>query len=165
MKLMVRYVVPAVAGLSLGVCAMTSYAQDTGNAETACMEAVNNNYGGNVKNLDVISADGSQAGTEVILNADGETWRCLSSNDGQVEDLSVQEAAASSGPSSSGETSAAESACMVAVNGNYGGNVKELNVISAEFSEAGTLVMLDADGEKWRCLSSNDGTVEDLSVQ
>lgn len=38
-------------------------------------------------------------------------------------------------------------------------------VISSEYSEAGTLVMLrDRGGTTWRCLAANDGTVEDLSV-
>lgn len=58
---MARYVVSVVAGLSLGVCALNVYAQDTGNAETACMEAVNGNYGGNVRNLNVTSSEFSQA--------------------------------------------------------------------------------------------------------
>ena len=137
-------------------------AQDTGNAETACMTAVNSNYGGNVSSLDVISTDSSQAGTEVIIDADGERWRCLASNDGVVEDLSV----VSGGDSGSSEPSnEAESACMVAVNGNYGGNVRNLEIISSDFSQAGSEVIIDADGERWRCLASNDGVVEDLSIQ
>lgn len=61
-------------------------------------------------------------------------------------------------------TGAAESACMAAVKRNYGGKEKGLRVISSEFSQAGSLVMVAADGESWRCLASNDGTVEDLSL-
>ena len=68
-------------------------------------------------------------------------------------------------------TSAAESACMVAVNMNYGGNVKDLKVVRSEFSQANSEVILDAVGvrggpttERWRCLSSNSGKVADLSV-
>jgi len=68
-------------------------------------------------------------------------------------------------------SSAAESACMVAVNRNYGGNVRSVEVVSSEFSEANSLVMVNAVGvrgtsaiERWRCLVSNDGQVEDLSV-
>jgi hypothetical protein len=38
-------------------------------------------------------------------------------------------------------------------------------LLSSDYSEAGTLVMLqDAGGTVWRCLAANDGTVEDLSV-
>ncbi|MCL7991907.1 MAG: hypothetical protein M8840_12340 [marine benthic group bacterium] len=35
----------------------------------------------------------------------------------------------------------------------------------SEYSEANSLVYLVADGERWRCLSSNDGEVADLSLQ
>lgn len=39
-------------------------------------------------------------------------------------------------------------------------------VVSSEFSEAATLVMLrDAGGTIWRCLAYSDGTVEELSVE
>jgi hypothetical protein len=68
-------------------------------------------------------------------------------------------------------TSNAESACMSAVNGNYGGNVGTVNVISSEYSEANSEVIVEAVGvrggpttERWRCLSSNDGQVADLRV-
>jgi len=68
-------------------------------------------------------------------------------------------------------TSAAESACMAAVNRNYGGKVKTVQVASSEFSQANSLVMVDAIGvrgssqtERWRCLVSNDGKVQELSV-
>jgi len=68
-------------------------------------------------------------------------------------------------------TSAAETACMTAVNGNYGGKVDDLKVIRSEYSEANSEVVLDAVGvrggpttERWRCLSSNSGKVEDLRV-
>lgn len=38
-------------------------------------------------------------------------------------------------------------------------------VLSSDFSEAGTLVMLeDAGGSVWRCLAYSDGSVEELSV-
>ena len=65
-------------------------------------------------------------------------------------------------------TSAAESACMAAVNRQYGGKY-DVRVISSEYSEANSLVMVDAGPvggmtERWRCLVSNDGTVQDLSL-
>lgn len=68
-------------------------------------------------------------------------------------------------------SSAAESACMSAVNSNYGGNVKSVSVVSSEFSQANSTVMVrasgvrgGADSEQWRCLVSSDGSVQDLSV-
>ncbi|MGB4335292.1 MAG: hypothetical protein WBJ41_10675 [Chromatiaceae bacterium] len=68
-------------------------------------------------------------------------------------------------------TSAAESACMSAVNSNYGGKVRDVRVVSSEFSQANSTVMVDAIGvrggpttERWRCLSSSSGEVADLSV-
>ena len=68
-------------------------------------------------------------------------------------------------------TSAAESACLAAVNRNYGGKVNSVRVASSEYSEANSLVMVEAMGvrggsstERWKCLVSNDGVVQDLSV-
>ena len=62
-------------------------------------------------------------------------------------------------------TSAAESACMAAVNRQYGGNY-DVRVISSEYSEANSLVMVAGgpNRERWRCLVSNDGQVQDLSL-
>jgi hypothetical protein len=61
---------------------------------------------------------------------------------------------------------------MTGVNGNYGGNVRNLKVLSSEFSQANSVVMILAEGvrggpsnERWRCLVSNDGKVQELSVQ
>ncbi len=78
------------------------------------------------------------------------------------------------GPGSSASrqaTSAAESACLAAVNRNYGGKVNSVRVASSEYSEANSLVMVDAVGvrggsttERWRCLVSNDGAVQELRV-
>ena len=63
-------------------------------------------------------------------------------------------------------TSAAETACMVAANSEYGGRVRNLQVVSSEFSQANSTVILNADGERWRCLVSNDGSViEELTRQ
>lgn len=70
--------------------------------------------------------------------------------------------AASSG--SRQASSNAESACMVAVNNNYGGNVDDILVTSSEFSQANSTVMMKAGGEDWKCLVSNGGEVADLSV-
>ena len=92
MKSTIHYLMLTIASCSLAVCATNSLAADVSdNAQTACMVAVNNNYGGNVKDLSIVRSEFSQANSEVIINADGERWRCLVSNDGQVQDLSVQE--------------------------------------------------------------------------
>ncbi len=68
-------------------------------------------------------------------------------------------------------TNAAETACMTAVNHNYGGKLKDLKVVRSESSQANSTVIMDAVGvrggtttERWRCLSSNKGTVEELRV-
>jgi hypothetical protein len=58
-------------------------------------------------------------------------------------------------------TGAAESACLAAVNRNYGSDVA--SIISSDSSEADTEVMVSTQGESFRCLASNDGTVEDLA--
>ncbi len=62
-------------------------------------------------------------------------------------------------------TSAAESACMAAVNREYGGRESGLRIVHSEFSEANSLVIVEANGDRWRCLSSNDGNVGELSRQ
>lgn len=60
-------------------------------------------------------------------------------------------------------TPEAEAACVAAVNLNTADN--SAVVLSSEFSEAGSLVMIRAnDGATYRCLASNDGQVEDLAV-
>ena len=74
-------------------------------------------------------------------------------------------------PAMRGASSAAESACMSAVNSQYGGQVATINVLSSEFSQANSVVMLAAVGvrgtsqtEKFRCLVSNAGQVQELSA-
>ena len=62
-------------------------------------------------------------------------------------------------------TNIAESACMVAVNNQYGGRVKSLHIVSSEFSNASSTVILNADGEHWRCVCSNHGDVQSLNRQ
>jgi hypothetical protein len=60
-------------------------------------------------------------------------------------------------------TAEAEAACIMRVDQNNGHT--GAYVTSSEFSQAGSTVMLsDRDGTSWRCLASNDGTVEDLAV-
>jgi molybdenum cofactor biosynthesis enzyme MoaA len=162
----------AATCLALALIAPAALAkQASSNAKSACMVAVNKNYGGKVTNLRVVKSEFSQANSEVMVDADGERWRCLVSNDGVVKDLSMKSSgktsgqAAAAGDSTGNASSAAKSACMVAVNKNYGGKVKNLRVVRSEFSQANSEVIVEADGERWRCLASNDGNVQDLSVQ
>ena len=134
-------------------------------ATSSCMAAVNGQYGGRVKNIRVVRSEFSQANSEVILDADGEHWRCLVSNGGQVEELTKQggQRVASGGSISS----AAESACMAAVNRNYGGKVKSLSVTNAvpHENKGNTVFIIHADGERWRCVASDEGTVRDLAIK
>jgi hypothetical protein len=65
--------------------------------------------------------------------------------------------------------STAESACMSQLNSQFGGNVARIDVLSSEFSQANSVVMLAAVGvrgtsltEHFRCLVSNDGQVEEM---
>jgi hypothetical protein len=56
-----------------------------------------------------------------------------------------------------------ESACTTAVNTNMGraGAVP----VRSDVSEAGTVVTLQSDGgTNWRCLATNSGVVQDLSI-
>jgi molybdenum cofactor biosynthesis enzyme MoaA len=171
MNLILRSSALAVTCMALNLVAPAVHAAQVPSVATsACMVAVNKNYGGKVRNLKVVSSEFSQANSEVIVDADGERWRCLVSNDGTVQDLSIKSQGHTAGQAAAGDgagnaSSAAKSACMVAVNKNYGGKVRNLNVVKSEFSQANSEVIIDADGERWRCLSSNDGTVQDLSIQ
>jgi len=148
------------------------------NAKSACLMAVNNQYGGLVKDVKVSSSEFSQANSIVIVKAIGvrgssqsESWKCLVSNSGKVADLSVLPSSPRSNPASSEVSSAAKSACMASVNKQYAGNVRDLKVVSSEFSQANSVVMVKAIGvrggsasEQWKCLVSNSGKVQELSV-
>ncbi|MGB5833607.1 MAG: hypothetical protein WBG92_16660 [Thiohalocapsa sp.] len=101
----IRFAIIAAAGLALTACATDGYdsgsdssaLRDASNAaEVACTSAVNANYGGNVKSVRVTSSEFSQANSMVMVKAGGvrggattETWKCLVSNDGNVEELTV----------------------------------------------------------------------------
>lgn len=168
----------AVIGASLSVPGAWA-AGVPNNAKSACLMAVNNNYVGMVGDVVVASSEFSQANSTVIVKAlrvrgtsQTETWKCLVSNSGKVQDLSVMPSSGSSSrPSSSSVSEAAKSACMQAVNSQYGGNVRDLKVVRSEFSQANSEVIVKAIGvrggstnENWRCLVSNSGKVQDLSV-
>jgi len=118
-------VLPALAGVALTLGTADAMAQATSAAESACMAAVNSQYGGRERTLEVVHSEFSQANSLVIVEADGERWRCLASNDGEVEDLSIEQGHASgSGHAEShhggGETDSFSAECGVLVGGdNY----------------------------------------------
>lgn len=176
---LVRLFLSAVAGMGLVLGIAPSHAAGVpGVAKSACLSAVNGQYGGRVGEVKVSSSEFSQANSIVMVKAIGvrgtaqrETWKCLVSNSGSVEDLSVVAAETSAGGSQSKVSAEAKSACMQAVNAQYGGNVRELKVMRSEFSQANSEVIVKAIGvrgqalnEKWRCLVSNTGKVQELSV-
>jgi len=118
-------------------------------------------------------------GTQYWWNAERKSCIGIKVAQGRYKSVSAASAsrchqiakATSGGSSSHHETSAAESACMAKVNSNYGGKVDDLKIVRSEFSQANTEVILDAVGvrggpttERWRCLCSNDGKVQDLSI-
>ncbi|MEE4173100.1 MAG: hypothetical protein V2I57_02490 [Xanthomonadales bacterium] len=99
-----RYLTTSIFGLAGVFLVMQSpevLAKASDAAESACMLAVNSNYGGNVRNIDIVSSEFSEANSVVVMNADGERWRCLVSNDGDVQELTVQEGQGSGGYGSS----------------------------------------------------------------
>jgi len=91
----------AALALALGLAPAAQAAKHgssevSGNAKTACLSAVNANYGGKVKSVKVTHSDFSQANSTVMVSAIGvrggattEHWKCLVSNDGTVQELSV----------------------------------------------------------------------------
>ena len=91
-NLALRLTALGLIALPLSACVETEMADaplrsGSAAAESACIQAVNTNFGRPVAR--VTSSDFSQAATEVMLTAEGETWRCLASQDGRVDDLSV----------------------------------------------------------------------------
>ncbi len=53
---------------------------------------------------------------------------------------------------------AAQSACLTPVNKNYGGEVVNSFVVSSESSQPDSLVIVNADGDRWRGHVSNNGS-------
>ena len=148
-------------------------------ATSACQSAVNARYGGDVGEVKVASSEFSEANSIVMLKAvrvrgtsKTESWKCLVSNRGRVEELtnvSSQNAPESTAGGSVSER--AKAACMVRVNGLYGGNVRDLQVTRTKYSQPNSVVVVQAIGErggttnqKYRCLVSNTGTVQDLKA-
>lgn len=126
MKNLTPLVLSAGVALIMSVNATDVLAGASGAAETACMMAVNGNYGGKVKNLDIISSEFSQANSEVVINADGERWRCLVSDDGDVQELTVVQG--SSGHSGSSGYGSSGSGGAFDMSGRTSGHCKLINV-------------------------------------
>ena len=62
----------------------------------------------------------------------------------------------------SSQTASAEAACLHRARAS---SVRNPVVISAEFSQANTLVTIGgSQGDRYRCLSSNDGVISDFSL-
>jgi hypothetical protein len=147
-------------------------------AQSACLAAVNNQYGGLVKDVQVASKEFSQANSIVVIKAIGirgssqsENWKCLVSNRGAVQDLSVVSEATTAAPVKQAASSSAQTACLEAVNRNYGGNVRDLKVVSSSSVKPNFEVIVKAVGvrgstlnERWRCLGKGSNTITDLNV-
>lgn len=117
MKSMIKKSPLLATAFLLGTFGQQSLAQATSAATSACMAAVNNHYGGRVKRLNVVHSEFSQAASEVIVEADGERWRCLSSNDGEVQELSRQHGSSSAQGGSVGREW--DRGCSDAKSGSY----------------------------------------------
>ena len=108
-------------------------------------------------------------GTQYWWNA--ERQACVGIKVAQGRYQSVTAAAASkchqsakAEPSGSAVSSKSVNACKSAVNRNFAGKAK-ISVTRSEFSQANSLVMMRVNGtENWKCLVSNNGHVEDLSI-
>lgn len=91
MNFAVRIATAAFTVLALGVVTQVGAAEDgTGAAEKACKKAVKKRVGGDVK-VHVVSSEFSQANSTVLMDVKGKRWRCLSSNDGVVAELTQQQ--------------------------------------------------------------------------
>jgi len=149
-------------------------------AQQACLKAVKDET--KESNVSVTSTEFSEANSLVMLavGPNSAPWRCLVSNDGSVQEVmftgddsaGVDQSAApaddgggamAGSQASSDVSDAAQQACLKAVTDE----TKESNVsvMSAEFSEANSLVMVAVgpDSAPWRCLVSNDGAVQEVS--
>ncbi|MEQ8695999.1 MAG: hypothetical protein RLT05_05490 [Bauldia litoralis] len=136
----------------------------------------------NESDVTVVSNDFSEANTIVMLGvgANRAPWKCLVSNDGNVEEISFQGndgdgvpmegadaddggGAMAGAPGGSDVSQAAIDACLEAVQAQT--NEPNQGVLSTEFSEANSLVMVGVGEQQapWKCLVSNDGVVAEVS--
>jgi hypothetical protein len=107
-------------------------------AQSACLAAVNNQHGGSVRDLKIATTEFSQANSVLTIKAIGirsgsqnESWKCLVSNRGTVEELSVISGGSAAAP---------------AINRNYGGNIHELKVVGSTSAKPNFEVIVKAIG-------------------
>ena len=139
----------------------------------ACLAAVKKETG--ESNVVVLMNEFSEANTlvQIGVGPSRAPWKCLVSNDGNVAEVSfmgtdgdsVVEPAQSEAPAvtSSSVSQAAIDACLKAVKAQT--NESDLEVMSTEFSEANSLVMIGVGPQRapWKCLVSNDGQGAEVS--
>lgn len=141
-------------------------------AADACLRAVAESAG--ETNVSILSAEFSEANNLVMVGvgASQDPWRCLVSNDGQVDEVSYAGTQNASEPDQSAMSEAgsdvsdaAINACLQSVEGETGEG--DLAVVSTEFSEANSIVMIGVGAARapWRCLVSNDGQVAEVSFE
>ncbi len=65
------------------------HAQDTRAAERDCLDTVEDDYRPRGR-LRVVSSEWAQAGTQVVVEADGERWTCIADDRGDVWDIDAQ---------------------------------------------------------------------------
>lgn len=136
----------------------------------ACVAAVKGQTEGD---LAVLSTEFSEANSMVMVGvgANKAPWKCLVGNDGKGAEISfaggdgdgVEPAAAEPPAASSSDVSqAAIDACVAAVDAETDGDVA---VLSTEFSEANSMVMVGVGADKapWKCLVGNDGKGAEIS--
>ena len=129
-------------------------------AQSSCMAAVNNQYGGSAIDLKIVSSEFSQANSVVMINAIGirggnqnENWKCLASNQGTVADLSVVSGGATAATAKQPASSSAQATCMAGVNRNYGGNARKLKVVSSTSTKPNFEVIIKAIGVRGTTLN------------
>jgi hypothetical protein len=178
MKVDIGMAVLAASGLVMAAPISIRAAEVPAAATTACLTAVNSNYGGNVGDLKVASSEFSEANSIVMVKAlrvrgtnKAESWKCLVSNRGQVQELTMASSGSSHGHAGAAVSEQSKSACMARVNDLYGGNVRDLQVTRTKYEKPNSVVVVRAIGErggstnqKYRCLVSNTGTVQDLKA-
>ncbi|MCB1494831.1 MAG: hypothetical protein KDJ86_03515 [Bauldia sp.] len=147
----------------------------------ACLAAVKKETGEG--KVSILSNEFSEANTLVMLGVgdNDAPWKCLVSNDGAVQEIEftgndgdgvpaegadaddgggAMDGAAAGG---SDVSQAAIDACLAAVKKET--SEPDLAVTSSEFSEANSMVMIGVGAQRapWKCLVSNDGTVQEIS--
>ncbi|MCB1489022.1 MAG: hypothetical protein KDJ88_16395 [Bauldia sp.] len=146
----------------------------------ACLAAVKKETG--ESKVSILSNEFSEANTLVMVGvgANDAPWKCLVSNDGKVQEIEftgddgdgvpTEGADADDGggamagaPGGSDVSQAAIDACLAAVKKET--SEPDLAVTSSEFSEANSMVMIGVGAQRapWKCLVSNDGTVQEIS--